>query len=479
MTHHATVRTLRPGTWLPGSRTGRLIDTVTNNIFSSQDATRRKILKFGAAASALPWVHIRTAAAAGKLNVFFWDHWVPAGNAVLKQQVMAWAEQNKVETNIDFITSVGQKTLLTINAQAQARRGHDLFTVANWNVRDHADKMEPVSDVVGRLEAKYGAADRVSQYLGRVKNQWAAIPCSWGTQNKGPAARISMMKEFAGIDIKKMYPAADGPETPEAKEWTFQAMLKAAEACFKADKPFAIGLGTTADSVDTAGAILAGFGAELVDAKGKLAIKSDAMRQALEYAQQLVKWLPPEAQSFDDASNNRALISNNSALIWNPPSAWAVAVRDSPAVAADTWHFPAPAGPKGRFMPHSTQFFAIWEFAQNKTAAKALAEHLMQIDNVDARSIAVMGYDLPPYQKMTESRVWDTVGPPTGTVYNYPVRKQHNQVEHLAMMPAPPEIAVQMYNRGTLPTMFAKIKAGQTIPQAIAWATEEIEGFLS
>ena len=265
-----------------------------------------------------------------------------------------------------------------------------------------------------------------------------------------------MMREFAGIDITKMYPAADGPETPEAKEWTFQAMLKAAEACFKADKPFAIGLGTTADSVDTAGAILAGFGAELVDAKGKLAIKSDAMLQALEYARQLVKWLPPEAQSFDDASNNRALISNNSALIWNPPSAWAVALRDSPAVAADTWHFPAPAGPKGRFMPHSTQFFAIWEFAQNKTAAKALAEYLM-----------------------TESRVWDDVGPPRGTVYNYPVRKQHNQVEHLAMMPAPPEIAVQMYNRGTLPTMFAKIKAGQTIPQVIAWATEEIEGFLS
>ena len=451
---------------------------MTRNILSKREATRRKVLKFGALASALPWVHIRSAGAAGKLNVFFWDHWVPAGNVEMRKQVNAWAEKNKVETNIDFITSMGQKTLLTINAEAQARRGHDLITISNWNVRDHADKLEPVSDVVGRLEAKYGPANRVSNYLGKHKGQWAAIPSSWGTQNKGPAARISMMKEMAGIDLVKMYPAANVPETAEAKGWTLDAMLKAAEACFKAGKPFAIGLGTTADNVDTAGSILAAYGAELVDANGKMQLKSDAVRQALEYAQQLVKWLPPEAPSFDDASNNRALISGNTPLIWNPPSAWAVAVRDAPAVAADTWHFPAPLGPKGRFMPHSMNFWAVWEFAQNKSGAKDLAEFLMQADNVDARSTSVMGYDLPPYQKMADTNVWDKIGPPEGTVYNYPVRKQHNQVEHLAMMPAPPEIAVQRYNRGTLPTMFAKMKSGQTIPQVLAWAQEEIEGFL-
>jgi hypothetical protein len=450
----------------------------TRNILSTRAATRRKILKFGAAASALPWVHIRTVGAAGKLNVFFWDHWVPAGNAVLREQVERWSAKNMVETNIDFITSIGQKHLLTINAEAQARRGHDLFTIPNWNVRDHAEKLEPVSDVVSRLEAKFGSANRVSNYLGKVKGQWVGVPSSWGTQNKGPAGRISWLKEYAGIDVVKMYPAVEGADTPEAKAWTMDAFLKAAEACFKAGKPFAIGTGTTADSVDTAGGIFAAFGAALVDADGKLAIKSDAVQQALEYFQQLVKWLPPEAPSYDDASNNRALIAGNATLIWNPPSAWAVALRDAPAVAADTWHFPAPAGPKGRFMPHSMNFYGIWQFAQNKSGAKELAEFLMQIENVDARSTAVQGYDLPPFEKMATSKVWDEVGPPKGTVYNYPVRPWHHQVEHLSMMPSPPEVAVQMYNRGTLPTMITKLKAGQTIPQVIAWATEEVEGFL-
>ena len=99
-------------------------------------------------------------------------------------------------------------------------------------------------------------------------------------------------------------------------------------------------------------------------------------------------------------------------------------------------------------------------------------------ENVDARSASVLGYDLPPFQKMSESPVWDKIGPPVGSVYNYPVRAQHKTVSHLAHMPAPPEIAVQVYNRGTLPTMVAKLKAGESIDKVIAWGNTELEGFI-
>ena len=451
---------------------------MTRNILSKTAATRRKVLKFGAVASALPWVHIRTAGAAGQVSIFFWDHWVPAGNVEIKKQVAAFQEKNKVEVKADFITSQGQQTLLTINAQAQAKRGHDVITIANWTLRDQADNLESVDDVVKRLEASNGPANAVANYLGKGKNGWFAVPSSWGTQNKGPAARISMFKEQLGLDLQKMYPASAVPETAEAKAWNLDMFLKAAETMHKFGKPFGLGRGTTADSVDTAGSIFASFGAELVDASGKIQIKSAAVRQALEYCQKLVKFLPADAQSWDDASNNRALISGSSSLIYNPPSAWAVAVRDAPAVAQDVWHFPVPSGPKGRFVPTSMNFWGIWKFAQNKSAAKDLIEFLMQPAMVDARSTAVLGYDLPPFEKMAQSNVWDTIGPPPGTVYNYPVRAQHNAVTHLAHMPAPPEIGVQIYNRGTLTTMLAKMKAGDSVDQVITWGNIELEGFL-
>ena len=75
-------------------------------------------------------------------------------------------------------------------------------------------------------------------------------------------------------------------------EWTWDTHLKAAEACHKAGMTFAIGLGTTADSSDTAGALFAAYGAELVDAKGNITIESDAVMQVMEHAQKLVKVLP-------------------------------------------------------------------------------------------------------------------------------------------------------------------------------------------
>ena len=238
--------------------------------------TRRRAIKLGAVATALPLVHIRTAGAAGKLNVGPWDHWVPAGNEVLRKQMEAWAEKNKVELRIDFITSQGGKQLITINAEAQARTGHDMLSMASWVPGSVSHLLEPMDDVMGRLTAKYGKTNPIFEYMGKFDGKWLALPTSWGTQNKGPAARISVMKEAAGIDLLAMYPAQD-VRTELARQWTVEAHLKAAEACAKIGMHFAIGLGTTADSVDTLGGLFAAFGAQLVDAKGTMQIKSDAV----------------------------------------------------------------------------------------------------------------------------------------------------------------------------------------------------------
>jgi ABC-type glycerol-3-phosphate transport system substrate-binding protein len=255
-------------------------------------------------------------------------------------------------------------------------------------------------------------------------------------------------------------------------------MLKAAEACKKANMTFGLGLGTTADSVDTTGSMFAAFGAELISAKGDVNVHTDPVREVLEYAQQLVKHLPDNAVSYDDASNNRALISGQSALIWNPPSAWAVAKRDAPNVAADSWTFPGPKGPKGRFVPLGAFSWGIWNFSPNKTAAKELIEFLSQRENVEARCVATQGYDVPPFASMTDFKIWEEVGPPKGTVYHYPIRKSHHQENSIAMAPAPAEIAVQAYNRGTLPTMLAKLQSGLSIKQVQDWAQDELEGFV-
>jgi ABC-type glycerol-3-phosphate transport system substrate-binding protein len=238
-----------------------------------------------------------------------------------------------------------------------------------------------------------------------------------------------------------------------------------------------MGSGLNTDATDSTGAMFKAFGATLIDSKGEILLKSNEVRQALEFAQKLVKFFPDDAVSFDDASNNRALISGKSALIFNPPSAWAVAKRDAPDVAADCWTFPAPAGPKGRFVPTLSFFWGIYKFSQNKPAAKELIEHLLQREQVEPRCVASQGYDIPPYAGLLDFKIWEEVEPPKGTVFNYPIRPWHNAQPSLTASEAPPDIAVQIYNRGIHNQMLARLKGGQTIPQVIAWAQDELEGF--
>ena len=109
-----------------------------------------------------------------------------------------------------------------------------------------------------------------------------------------------------------------------------------------------------------------------MDEKGNITVKTDAVRQVLDYAKRLAAFLPPDARAWDDASNNKWLISGRGALIFNPPSAWAVAKRDAPQIAEKCWTHGFPKGPKGRFNPILPRFYGIWNFSKNKAAAKSL-----------------------------------------------------------------------------------------------------------
>jgi ABC-type glycerol-3-phosphate transport system substrate-binding protein len=334
-----------------------------------------------------------------------------------------------------------------------------------------------VDDLVQAMTAKYGQYSPIHEYLSKLKGHWRALPSSTGTLNLNCCGRISLLKQHAGIDVQQMYPAHQS-DAKAAADWTYDAFLRAAEACHKAGFPFGLGLGQTGDSVNNTGIIYSAFGAELVNAKGEITVESDAVNQVLDYVRKLAQFLPPDTVSYDDASNNRALISGHSALIMNPPSAWSVAKRDAPQVAADCWTFPCPAGPKGRFNPYNYCFFGLWAFGQNKTAAKELAQFLQERPQVEGRDKAANGYDLPPLMSMSDFEIWSQVEPPKGTVYNYPMRPWHDAHENITAWPAPPDIAAQMYARAIHPTMLAKVHSGQSNKEVIAWAKNELEGFI-
>ena len=438
--------------------------------------TRRTVLKSAALATTafgMPFVH--GAHAAGKLSCGFWDHWVPGANEPLAKLCREWADREKVDLKLDFITTQGDKLNLTIAAEAQAKSGHDVLQMGDWYAAAQADNLEPVDELVNSLIAEHGKLVQGSEYIGRQKGRWIAVPTGIQTTAMTPCARIDYFKQHVGLDVTRMYPVGT-PDKELADAWTWDNFLTAAEKCAKAGYPFGMPLSTWSDAVNWVSAVFASCGASLVDEEGNIVVKSEAVKGVLEWFKKVVPFFPPSAFAWDNAANNKWLISGQGALIMNPPGAWAVAVRDAPEIAAQLWTFHSPKGPKGRFDPTNFGFWGIWNFSPNRAAAKSLLAYLSTRASVEKLVAGSHGVDIPPFEKLRDFKTWEEEKPPVGTLYNYPPRG--DVIALLAGYPAPASIGTQMFAQGTICKMVAQCtQQGKSIDAAIDFAQSELEGF--
>ena len=199
---------------------------------------------------------------------------------------------------------------------------------------------------------------------------------------------------------------------------------------------------------------------------------------AMEYCQKMVKFMPSDAVQWDDASNNRALISDKAALIWNPPSAWAVAKRDAPQVAADCWTFPNPTRTDGPHGAAPAVFLGDLEVREEQDGGQGADRVSVAARTGGAARRAGLGLRYPAVPIDDGPQVWADVEPPKGTIYNYPNRPWHDAEYYV---PVPPPRRRSRCRSGTahlVPGMVGTA-VDRTVDQAgIAWGKEELEGFI-
>mgnify|MGYP001208011967 CR=1 FL=1 len=437
--------------------------------------TRRRFLATTtASAAAVAAPYVRRANAAGTLTIGLWDHWVPGANDATANALKAWGEKEKVDVKVDFITSQGNKLLLTIAAEAQAKAGHDIMEFTNWEAAQHEFALESHDDVMKDVLAANGPIDPAVEYLAKYEGRWLGVPTTHGTLLLATCSRFDYMKQFAGVDVQALYPAG---KAPNDAAWTWDAFLQAAEKCSKAGHAFGLPLGGTTDSVQWVGALFLAYGAEVMDAKGNITVKSDSVRQVLDFGKRLVAFLPPEAPSWDDASNNKWLLAGTGSLIFNPPSAWAVGKRDAPQVAEKCWTHGFPKGPKARVNPMLPRYLGVWKFSKNKAAAKNLIRYMASREVAQKQVAASQGYDIPPYPKFTDFTTWAEQGPPKGSIYHYPIQPGGDQVAGVVCSPAPPLIAAQIWSQAIQVKMLVRYAQGEPLEKVLDWAATEIEGF--
>ena len=109
----------------------------------------------------------------------FWDHWVPGANKAPTDLVNEWAAKEKVEVSIDYITSRGNKNLVTIAAEAQAKSGHDILAMPTWWPHANSEQMEPVNDIMEPLIKQNGEVNGTVKYpVSLTANGSASQPAS-------------------------------------------------------------------------------------------------------------------------------------------------------------------------------------------------------------------------------------------------------------------------------------------------------------
>jgi hypothetical protein len=453
---------------------------MTHSTWPRVRPSRRNVLKAAALGSAAAFAapYVRTSYAAGTLTLGCWDHWVPGANNTLTALCNEWGAKNHVEVKIDYITSQGEKDKLTAAAEAQAGTGHDIMSHRDWNIRIHGEVLEPLNDVADALIKQHGPISPVAEYLGKIKGVWRGIPTTVGSQVKPCCSRFDLYQQHAGIDVRDLFPNDESKwDKAKTDSWNWDTYLTTAEKLYKAGYPVGLPMGQSSDAVDWVGALFNSFGVVMVDGKDDIKINSDETRTALEYLKKLMAVNPKEVYAWDDAGNNRWLISGKGSGIMNPPSAWAVAKKDNPQVAAQCWTHPMPKGPKGRFVGQLPQFYGLWNFSKNKSAAKDLLLYISQKPAVARLVAASVGYDLPSFKSLYDFDTWKTVEPPVGTVYAYPPRG--DEQTSIAGAPARSEVGAQIYNQAINTVMVSKFTQGnEKLDDVIKWAENELEGTL-
>jgi ABC-type glycerol-3-phosphate transport system substrate-binding protein len=446
--------------------------------------TRRQFIKNVAAGGAAvagtmaaPGLVRKAFTAKPSLNIALWNHWIPGAADVHTSLVNEWAAKNNVEVQIDLVGPQVRDIRTIAAAEARAGTGHDIMALGPFDSWAYMKQCASLNDVADYIQKKYGKFDSLGTYLGYSEEDktWYAIPAPMGSHSYPMVSRIDYFKQHCGLDLQDVFPA-DVSKRNAAKvaDWNYDNFLQYCKKLHAAGVPYGNPLSETSDGNDWIGPLLLSFGAKPMDREGNITIESDGTLQALEFLRELTQYMPKEIYGWDDASNNRWIISGKGSAIQNPPSAWSVAKRTQPQNAAQMWHHDTPSGPQGRFRGALFYNFVMWKWCKEKKAAQELLMYLLEKDQQWKILQAGQGYDMPQLEFMYAHPVYAEEGPPVGGLYNYLIRGDETLVA--AGYPAHPVAGQAIYSQHILPVMVAKATTGaMSSKEAMQWCAKELE----
>ena len=384
-----------------------------------------------------------------ELSFLSWNHFVPAADDELRKQAEAFGKAAGATVRVDTIAHLQLSAKRA--AEAQSQSGHDLLLTGGADPFLFENQLADVGDLVDDLGKKYGGWYPFAAESGQTKSGWKAVPWFW----------ISFPATYNMAHFKKA-----GLEYPK----TWAELLQHGKILKKQGNPVGIAISHCGDAITTYWSVTWCHGGKVLEADGKTpGINSEKTAQVIEWYKELYRdAMDPEVLSWDDASNNRGILSGKYSWIHNPISPYNAALKEKMPIADDINHHPSPAGPAGTHSAPPINMVSIWKFSKNIALAKDFLKFLFQKENYDAWIVASNAFNHPPLRHLADHPIW-------ARNPKFAMLPKEAEFAHPRGWPAKPNDAVARVEVNyILPDMVAKAVNGMPTKRAMEWAQEQI-----
>ena len=384
-----------------------------------------------------------------ELTFLSWNHFVPAADDELRRQAEVFSKQAGVTVRVDTIAHLQLPAKRA--AEAQSQSGHDILLTGGADPFLYENQLADIGDLVDDLGKKWGGWYPFAAESGQTKSGWKAVPWFW----------ISFPATYNMAHFKKA-----GLEYPK----TWAELLQHGKSLKKQGNPVGIAISHCADANTTYWSIAWCHGAKVLEADGKTpAINSDKTAQVIEYYKELYREaMDPEVLSWDDASNNRGILSGKYSWIHNPISPYNAALKEKMPIADDINHHPSPAGPAGTHSAPPINMISVWKFSKNAQLANEFLKFLFQKENYDAWIVASNAFNHPPLRHLADHPIW-------ARNPKFAMLPKEAEFAHPRGWPAKPNDAVgRIEVNYVLPDMIAKAVNGMPTKRAMEWGQDQV-----
>lgn len=398
------------------------------------------------------WVAVGQAPAFAQtreLSFLSCSHFVPAADEELRKQAETFSKANNCTVRVDTIAHLQMPAKLA--AEAQSQSGHDMYRSAGADPFLYEAHHASVDDVVEKLGKQYGGWYSFAAESPQTRPGWKAVPWFW----------ISFPATYNMAHFKKA-----GVEPPK----TWDELLKAGRVLKKQGNPVGIAISHCSDAHSTYWSVAWSMGAKVVEADGKTpAIKSEATEKVIEWYKELYKdAMEPEVLSWDDANNNRFILSGKGSWIHNPISPYNAALANKQPIADDINHHNSPGGPAGIHSGPPILGIAVWKFSKNQELAKEFISFLFKKENYDAWIVASNAFNHPPLKNLADHPIW-------ARNPKFAMLPKEAEYAHPRGWPAKPSDAIQRIdNNYVMIDMVAKAINGMPTKRAMDWGQEQV-----